>query len=147
MMLELTEHAANALKRAVDRDQGEAKGVRLTLVPAVVPNSDSSSISHPPPGTARLSSKRAALRCSSIRPPPVSLREPASIMSKAWKAAVSSSRTRMPNPPASAWEGETVFETSGGCEIELESEFGTTAGHQGEPHALRLTLIAIDRAL
>ncbi len=34
MMLELTENAANALKRAIDRDQGEAKGVRIALVPS-----------------------------------------------------------------------------------------------------------------
>jgi iron-sulfur cluster assembly protein len=34
MMLELTDNAADALKRAIGRDQGEAKGVRLTLVPS-----------------------------------------------------------------------------------------------------------------
>jgi iron-sulfur cluster assembly protein len=34
MMLELTENAANALKRAISRDQGDAKGVRLALVPS-----------------------------------------------------------------------------------------------------------------
>ncbi len=34
MMLELTESAANALKRAIGRDQGEAKRVRIALVPS-----------------------------------------------------------------------------------------------------------------
>ena len=34
MMLELTENAASALKRAIGRDQGEAKGVRIALVPS-----------------------------------------------------------------------------------------------------------------
>jgi iron-sulfur cluster assembly accessory protein len=34
MMLELRENAASALKRAIDRDQGEAKGVRIALVPS-----------------------------------------------------------------------------------------------------------------
>jgi iron-sulfur cluster assembly accessory protein len=33
-MLELTENAASALRRAIGRDQGEAKGVRITLVPS-----------------------------------------------------------------------------------------------------------------
>jgi iron-sulfur cluster assembly accessory protein len=33
-MLELTENAASALRRAIGRDQGEAKGVRLALVPS-----------------------------------------------------------------------------------------------------------------
>jgi iron-sulfur cluster assembly protein len=33
-MLELTENAVSALKRAIGRDQGEAKGVRLALVPS-----------------------------------------------------------------------------------------------------------------
>ena len=34
MMLELTQNAANALKRAIGRDQGEAKGVRIALAPS-----------------------------------------------------------------------------------------------------------------
>jgi iron-sulfur cluster assembly protein len=34
LMLELTENAASALKRAIGRDQGEAKGVRIALVPS-----------------------------------------------------------------------------------------------------------------
>jgi iron-sulfur cluster assembly protein len=34
MMLEVTENAANALKRAIERDQGQAKGVRIALVPS-----------------------------------------------------------------------------------------------------------------
>src|SRR5271165_2024024 len=34
MMLELTDDASNALKRAIERDQGEAKGVRIALVPS-----------------------------------------------------------------------------------------------------------------
>jgi len=33
-MLELTQNAANALKRAIGRDQGEAKGVRIALAPS-----------------------------------------------------------------------------------------------------------------
>ncbi len=33
-MLELTENAVSAFKRAIDRDQEEAKGVRITLVPS-----------------------------------------------------------------------------------------------------------------
>ena len=34
LMLELSENAASVLKRAIDRDQGKAKGVRLTLIPS-----------------------------------------------------------------------------------------------------------------
>ena len=34
LMLELSENAARVLKRAIDRDQGKAKGVRLTLIPS-----------------------------------------------------------------------------------------------------------------
>ena len=33
-MLELTQNAANALKQAIGRDQGEAKGVRTALAPS-----------------------------------------------------------------------------------------------------------------
>jgi iron-sulfur cluster assembly protein len=34
LMLELTENAVSAFKRVIGRDQGKAKGVRLTLVPS-----------------------------------------------------------------------------------------------------------------
>ena len=101
-MLELTENAASASNRLIGRDQGEAKGIRLALVSSGCGEFQFKLDLAPTAERAKLSAKHAAFRYSSIAVPPVSSREPTSIMSKAWKAAVSFSRIRMPKPPAYA---------------------------------------------